>query len=324
MGKIVTVTGEIAPKQLGFCQSHEHLCIEDGESRRQNPDLLIDDPERTLAELHDFYRADGRAVVDAQPVGCGRNARTLKLLSEKSGVRVIASTGFHRARFYPADHWIHGMDEDALFALFTRELTEGMFTGCDNSPPEQITSIRAGQIKAALEGNPLDPRAQILFAAAARAARATGAPLMVHVERGSDPDVLADFLEARDVPLHRVILCHMDRAVDDLPAHLRLLKRGVWLEYDTIGRPKYHDDGREIEIIAAMTRAGYGEQLLAGLDVTRARYLAYGGQVGLHYLLKHFLPRLAAAIGEQAAKSIFTENAIRAFSRDTAHRCIYA
>jgi hypothetical protein len=39
MKKIQTVTGPVDSENLGFCQSHEHLCIWDGQSARCNPAL---------------------------------------------------------------------------------------------------------------------------------------------------------------------------------------------------------------------------------------------------------------------------------------------
>jgi phosphotriesterase-related protein len=98
---IRTVRGDIAPESLGFCQSHEHLCITKGRPAQVNPDLCIDDPDKSARELTRYREAGGQAVVDAQPVGCGRDPLMLETLSRTSGVHIIASTGFHRLCFTP-------------------------------------------------------------------------------------------------------------------------------------------------------------------------------------------------------------------------------
>lgn len=289
MKKIQTVTGAIAPEDLGFCQSHEHLCLLDGQSARCNPALRIDDLEASALELEDYFQAGGRAVVDAQPVGCGRDAEFLKKVSARSGVNIIASTGFHKLIFYPENHWIFSWTEERLAQFYIQELTKGMFMPCDSEEPYGQTDILAGQIKTALDREGLTPRYKTLFAAAVQAQKATGAALMVHTEAGVDARDLADYLEALGADLSHVIFCHMDRTEVDLSVHAELCRRGIAMEYDTIAREKYHDNCREIEIVRALLDSGFQSQLLMSLDVTRARLIRYGGQVGLGYILNVFL-----------------------------------
>lgn len=312
-GKIVTVLGETPPEKLGFCHSHEHLWIAPGESGRINPALRIDDEALSLAELADFYAVGGRAVADAQPVGCGRDPEVLARLSRDSGVHIMAATGFHKLLFYPEGHWLRAMSRSQLADLFTGELLEGMFALCDDSPPRRRCPHRAGFIKTALDVR-WTPQYETLFAAAAEASIRTGAPLMAHIEPGGDPVALADFLEGQGLPLSRALFCHMDRAVADLSVHESLCRRGVWLEYDTISREKYHDDNREAAIIAHMVSAGWGHRILLGLDVTRERMVRYGGSVGLPYIAGSFLPLLAkSGIPPEVSGGFCGGNPARAF-----------
>ena len=66
--------------------------------------------------------------------------------------------------------------------------------------------------------------------------------MMVHIEKGSSPLILLDFLRQRGVNLEMVYFCHMDRACGDTDIFLQVLEAGVSLEFDTIGRFKYHSD----------------------------------------------------------------------------------
>lgn len=315
---IQTVTG---PRDsLGFCHSHEHLCIEPGRSAQVYAPLRIDEPEKTLRELLLFRAAGGRAVVDAQPVGCGRNAEVLRALSEQSGVDIIASTGFHKPVFYPESHWLFRYSERRLADLFITELRSGMYVGCDAAEPARTCPVKAGQIKTALDENPFAAHMQKCFGAAAEASLETGAPIMVHVEKNSDPQALAEFLKSRGVCLNKVIFCHMDRAVPALETHQRLCEMGAYMEYDTIARPKYHDDDSEVAIIAEMVRRGFENQILMGLDVTRERYLSYGGSVGLAYILETFLPKLLEKLTPQQTDLFFVQNPSRVFSFGGANR----
>ena len=312
----MTVRGEISANALGFCQSHEHVCVNNDWMREHFPALVIDDTPLTLRELKAYKVAGGGALIDAQPGGAGRDAETLRRLSQSSGVHIVASTGFHRMQFYPEDHWIFRWKEAELTSLFAAELTQGMFRGGDNGEPKQQTDICAGQIKAALEAGPLDQQHQKLFSAAAQVSEKTGAPMMVHIEKDADPLMLLSYLTERGVRPEKLIFCHMDRAIDDLSVHTALLSRSVNLEYDTIARYKYHDDEAELSIIRHMVQAGFGQQILAGLDVTRERLIAYGGSPGLCFILKEFLPAMRkVSFSDEAIANIFRHNPAAVWSK---------
>lgn len=305
MNSIVTVTGPIEPNSLGFCHCHEHLAISPGRSSAINPALCIDDPNRTLAELLDYKNVGGCSLVDAQPVGCGRQADTLAALSEQSGVHIIASTGFHKMQFYPDEHWIFQASEDFLSRLFIEELDTGMYLDGDAGLPICKSAHRAGVIKCAFEGAELSGQYEKCFLSAVNAANRTGASIMVHIEKDSSPAILAAFLMKNHIAPARVAFCHMDRTHDDMTLHYELTEQGFLLEYDTIGRERYHSDEKEVEIIEKMITHGFGKNLLLGLDVTRDRLKYYGGNIGLSYIKTVFLPKLHnSGIGDDLIKDL--------------------
>jgi phosphotriesterase-related protein len=315
---ITTVLGDIAPSALGFCQSHEHLSIARDCPLAGGPQKCIDDPEKNITELALYFFAGGRALVDAQPVGCGRDASMLSLVSEKSGVHIIASTGFHKLSYYPEDHWLHSIDEDELTSLFINELNQGMCMDGDIALPSQQGNAKAGQIKTALDTEGLSPRYQKLFIAAVAAAKVADCALMVHIERDSDPRQLASFLTKQGLSQDSVIFCHLDRAVADINVHREICDQGIYLEYDTIGRPKYHDDEKETAIILELLKSGYEKQLLMSLDTTRTRLASYGGIPGLDYILNVFIPLLLQkGIEETQIRSFFIENPAQVFARES-------
>ena len=91
-------------------------------------------------ELLRAYRAAGGGfLADAQPVAAGRDAERLGALSRESSVAVAASTGYHLLGFYPADCWVHSLDEEGLYDLYCGELLEGMLPwrpGPDRRPAQ--------------------------------------------------------------------------------------------------------------------------------------------------------------------------------------------
>ena len=314
--RITTVLGDITPCALGFCQSHEHLSIARNSPIAGGPERCIDDEEKSTAELELFYSKGGRALVDAQPLGCGREAAMQTAISEKSGVHIIASTGFHKLSFYPEGHWLHTCGEDELTRLYIHELEQGMYLDGDARFPCQHGSARAGQIKIAIDREGMTPRYQKRFGAAAEAAKVTGCAVMAHIEQDTDPRPLAAFLVKQGLSGDRLIFCHLDRAIADINIHKELCGQGIYLEYDTIGRPKYHDNEKEAAIIQELAGAGYEKQLLLSLDTTQARLRSYGGTPGLTHILEEFIPLLLQrGFTEAHIRSFFTENPERVFAR---------
>ena len=316
MREIVTVTGNIRAEDLGFCQCHEHVALSRGKSFEVHPDLCMDDYDKSLEEVKRYRQAGGNSLVEAQPTGCSRVASWLHDMSRESGVNILASTGFHKMIFYPEDHWIHTIPQEELADLYVKELTEGMFLDGDAALPKEQSTFRAGLVKTAFDTEGLTMRYIRLFRAAAEAVKKTDRVLMIHVENGTDPVPLLEFLLNEGVKPSQMMFCHMDRACADLSLHRAILRTGAYLEYDTIGRFKYHDDAYEINLILRLLEEGFGRQLLYSLDTTRARLIAYKQDaVGLDYILRTFNGLLIeAGVRESTIEDFSVNNPRRLFS----------
>lgn len=303
MSVIRTVTGDIEPKQLGWCQCHEHIFLADGPSRQINEALHMDDYEKSRTEVLLYKAAGGQSFVDAQPHGCGRMAGNLVKVSKETGVNIIACTGFHKTEFFEDADWLEAQSEDALTRVYIREVEEGMDEG-------SVLTARAGLIKCAAikdtyQANRIYAK---LFSAAANAAQATGAPIFVHFDSGADAMELVEFFGRYAVVPERLIFCHLDRARYDVGYHKELAQAGVYLEYDTIHREKYHSDEAEAKLIGAMVNAGYASKLLLGLDTTNQRLKSYNGAFGLDDILTRFRYMLDERIGNEAVSKIMMKN----------------
>ena len=255
-------------------------------------------------------------MIDAQPGGCSRMAEGLAKVSEKTGLSIICSTGFHKMIFYPENHWIFRESRAAIADFFVRELTEGVDNHCDQEISGETAEQKAGIIKCALDTENLTPQYRKLFEAAAEAAMKTDRILMIHIEQGSDPLQLLEFLLDAGVPAERQVYCHLDRAVPDLDVHRIILEAGAFLEFDTIGRFKYHSDEEEIRIFQRHIGDGFGKQLLFSLDTTRARMAAYGPtEIGLDYIHRVFIPLMKrSGITQEQIGDIARNNPLRALA----------
>jgi 5-phospho-D-xylono-1,4-lactonase len=294
--QIVTVLGPIAPGDLGVTDAHDHLFLD----TPALPDDTLADFDRAVAEL-DQGRASGlQAMVELTPIGLGRRPDLLVRASRATGVAIVAATGFHRDAHYAAGHWVLDASVETLTERVVADLRDGMQDG-----------IRAGVIKGGASHELISPAEERRLLAVAAAAVETGAPVFVHTEAGTYGPEIVDLLVGEGVAADRITLAHLDRN-PDFALHVEMCVRGVNLVYDTIGRTKYAPDSERIDLIAAVVRAGYGGQLMLGLDLGRRGYFrSYGGGPGLRHLMASFAPALRERVGDAAVDSMLIDNPAR-------------
>ncbi len=290
-GIVRTVLGDILPDRLGVTHAHEHTIILPGESSRLNPSLLLDSPEKTTAELLDFKACGGMSVVDAQPIGVERSPLLMRDVSRKSGVNIIACSGFHRPCFYPEGHFLETDSVERLAERIEREITNGMI---DDATGE-ATDVKAGLIKFTSEYHYIPPFARKAAEAAAIAQHNTGAAILTHTEMGTCGLEQIALAGRYGVKPSRMILSHLDRNPDPY-LHKEIASTGAYLVYDGIARTKYWPDSTIIALLLEMIDSGFGSQLMLAMDAaTRTTWTHYGYGPGLTYLLTTFVPRLRQA-----------------------------
>jgi phosphotriesterase-related protein len=291
---IRTVRGDIPAAEAGFAHCHEHTFILPGRSAEVDRELLLDDVDKTTAELREFFAAGGRTVVDAQPIGQERAPRLQHRASEQSGVHIVAATGYHREVYYDPDHFRFREPAEALAARMIEEIVTGMAVYSGNEVVER-TDVRAGVVKFAGGYHVIGPQASKAAEAAATAHRATGAPVLTHAERGTCAMETIELFGSLGIAPSNLLISHLDRN-PDVYLHEDVLAAGAYVVYDGISRVHYHPDSTIVQLIVSMVEAGFGRQLLLGMDMgPRRMWKAYGGGPGMTYLAKVFLPKLRRA-----------------------------
>jgi phosphotriesterase-related protein len=318
MANIRTVLGDIQAHELGVTNAHEHLFIRNGLILTREPDFRLDSEEDAILEINDFRSHGGRAIVDAAPIGVGRDPEALAAVSRATGVHVIAATGFHKPVYYLDSHWRNRLSTEDIAKLFIEEISDGMDAFGFDGPTRKLTTARAGVIKAASDYQKITRASEIGFAAAAIAHHATGAPILTHTEMGTMAFEQLGMLEKHGVCAEHIVLSHMDRNPDWM-LHRDLAQTGVFLEYDGPGRVKYFPESTVIELISKMCNLGLGGQILLGGDTARRSYWkAHGGRTGIAYILECFIPRLKnEGVADEQVHSLLVNNPARAFSLAT-------
>jgi predicted metal-dependent phosphotriesterase family hydrolase len=310
------VLGDVSAASLGRVDYHEHLF-------QVSPLLVGDeliDEQRSGAEARSLHTAGIASMIEATPVGLGRNPSGVARISVQTGMHIVATTGAHREEHYGSGHWLLERTETELAQRFIEDVT-GTMASCDEPDPQPAATtpagnpVRAGILKAGIGYWEISEFERRTLGAVAAAHVRTGAPVMVHLEFGSAAFEVLEILASAGVDSSAVVLAHVDRNPDP-GLHAELAAQGAYLGYDGAGRHKSYPDSVLIDCLAGAAARGAGERILLGGDVARrTRYQAYGGMPGLAYLPQRFIPRLERLAGAELVTAVLETNPQRLLAR---------
>jgi phosphotriesterase-related protein len=177
------------------------------------------------------------------------------------------------------------------------------------------SGVQAGFIKLSAGDDGLTACETKILRAAARAAAAGGATIASHTRRGWVARQQADIIEQCGYTAQHFVWVHAQNE-PDVDINLELARRGVWIEYDAIGR----DSGDDVffERTLRLLDAGLGDHVLLSHDRGWYDPAKPGGGVPrpFTHLSETFLPRLrAAGVDEAAIRLLTVANPWRAFAR---------
>jgi len=307
--EVVTVAGPVPASSLGVVDAHDHLFLRSPAM----PGDELDDFDAAIEEVLEARDSGIRTIVEMTPIGLGRRPDLLRRVSEATGVHVVAATGYHRDAHYPAGHWVHDATVDTLAERIVTDIEQGMHPRdwTDHAP---LDTARAGVIKGGGSYHHLTASERRRLEAIAIAACQTGVAVLVHCEIGTHGHQIVDLLEGAGLSPQRVLLAHLDRN-PDAELHAEIASRGVTLEYDTMGRTKYHPDSVVLDLIEAVVVAGHLDRVILGLDQGRREsFRAHGGGPGLRFLMETFVPRLRRRLGDEPVQRILVANPARSFA----------
>lgn len=312
---IRTVLGDIPASDLGVCYAHEHIIIDRSYTTQLNAELLLDSVSNACLELTEFKAAGGRAVIDTMPCDSGRNVIKLAEISRQTGIHIVCPTGLHLQKYYPEGHWREKLSVSELADLFIGDIEQGVDANDYGGPVLKRTPHRAGLIKIASGPDHINAHERLIFEAAASAHAVTGVPILTHTDHGTAALEQISLLQSFGVSPRHVILSHTDRKPDVI-YHKEILASGVFVEYDGAFRWKPGQGNPTRDLVAALFAAGYGSQIMLGMDAARRQYWKhYGGTPGLTYLLTTFTSQLLEVrLHENDLYQIFVANPARAYA----------
>ncbi len=321
MSIIRTVTGDIAPEELGFCQTHEHVWCDIRMGERhyirstvmQDPlnTMIYDEKDRMLEELKAYYEMGGRAMVDVTTNHWRQDLKTLQELSEESGVKIVATGGFYTESSVPK--WVDTLSIREITDILLKELEEGDEHGI------KVGLYKSGIFRGRIEGPELKG-----LRAVARAIQETGAAMTTHTTGARRYEVpggtmglqhLKIFRE-EGTPAHRLIVGHVDER-PDINVLSSLADEGCFIQFDVIGKQHWLLEETRAQLIKELKNRGHLDKILLGTDRCRKVELHKDlGGLGYTYLFEHFFGVLKeyGGISDAEIKNIMEDNPARALT----------
>lgn len=293
MGAARTVLGEVDAGELGTVLAHEHLICSITEQQTLHEDDVMDDLRR-------YLECGGRTIVELTNTGMGQRADALAALSRRSGVTVIAGTGFYVEKWHPP--MVRTATAEDLEAFMVREIEDGI-------GGSEVRAGIIGEIGTSQDEITADERK--VMTAAARAARRTGAPLSTHTSYGQLALQQLEIIAGEGLPLDRVTIGHLDLDPDP-DYHTAVAERGAFIQYDTFGKNQYRPDSERIDCLVEMVRRGFGRQILLSNDISRPTYLIARGGWGYCHLLQSIIPEIRRrGVDEETIGHMLRDNPAR-------------
>ena len=253
MAIIQSASGPLDTADLGFTLMHEHVLVLWPPYYQQYPEAYDRDALMARAESKLTAALDGgvKTMVDLTPIDLGRDAAFIAEAARRTGMQIIAPTGFCYQRPF---HFVGRLDRE-MTDLMVRDITEGIST----------TGVRAGVIKCATEPE-MDPINERVLRASARAHRETGVPICTHTypanRTGLDQQRV---FKEEGVDLGRTVIGHSDDT-QDITYLEEIIENGSYCGMDRIGIQRPNTDEQRVDLVAKLCAKGYASRITLSHD----------------------------------------------------------
>jgi phosphotriesterase-related protein len=308
VSRVNTVLGPIPAEELKLVAVHEHIgyCMPGSELDTRWWKTPEERYQETIPKLRQFHEYGGGTLVDVTGICNGRDVDYYKSLSAKTGVHIVACTGFVGGD--TALPFFARASVDYLTRQFVHEITVGIGD----------TGSRAGVIKVGVSrGGRMTDLDKRIYRAAARAALATGVPILTHLAIDAE-NAIAIFGE-EGLPLDRVLFGHADDGVNaEKTRDTWIAEQGGRVGFDTFGYETELEDPpfwarprkERLDHFLRFIGQGHLDKALVSADANCSP-LGWPGVKGhtVNYLFEDLIPDLRdAGVGEATITTLFVDN----------------
>lgn len=254
---IQTVNGTAKPEELGVTLVHEHVLVgfPGWNLDRKAPRFRREEAmARAVDRMQELKDAGVGTFVDPCPMDLGRDAEFLAELAQRSGMRIVCTTGAYYEEA-GITHTFRQLPLEEIVEIYVGEIQEGIGD----------TGIRAGAVKIATGAERVSEYEKKLVQAGARAARETGVPLISHTQDATCGHDQIDLVTGEGVPASRLVVGHSD-CRDDPDYQRSLAERGAFVGFDRFGISIFVPDEVRVRNVLELARAGHTERILLSHD----------------------------------------------------------
>lgn len=263
MAQVQTLRGPVDSGALGRVLIHEHIFLMDMEyTYNYRPDFFAEKTITDAAARLNALKASGvDTIIDLTVLGLGRHVPSLAKVAPLTDLNIVISTGAYTFDAVPGPFAFHGpgllLDApEPMVELFVRDITEGVAG----------TTLKAGQLKCAIDMQGLRPGVERIMRAVARANVLTGTPITVHTAPQAETGLIVQqVLSEEGVNLEDVIIGHCGDS-KDIDYLMKLADRGSLLGMDRFGVEFAITMEERVATIAEMVKRGYVGQLALSHD----------------------------------------------------------
>ncbi len=284
-GRIVTVNGTIDSFRLGRTLIHEHVLVDfigadfTGFHRWDRNDVI----EAVAPWFIEAKKAGVKSIVECTPAFLGRDARLLKMLSDKTGVKLITNTGYYGAvqnKYLP--RWAFTESAEQLAARWIDDFEYGI----------DGTNVRPGFIKISVDADAAglsDLHKKIVRAAAITHLK-TGLTIYSHTGPAAAAFEEIEILKKEKVHPSALVWVHA-QAEKDMSQYVKAAKMGTWVSLDNVNTS---DISRYVEALTLLKENGLLDRVLISHD---AGYYRPGEKNGGEFtgytaIFTHLIPAL--------------------------------
>ncbi len=320
MPTVETMRGALDTGSLGRVLMHEHIFLVDFEYvENYRPDWNEDQAVVEAVEALDGLKDLGiDTIVDLTVLGLGRHIKRIARVAEKTRMNIIVATGAYTFDTAPHgfEYWGPGLMVDSptepLVDCFVRDITEGIAG----------TSIKAGELKCAIDAPGLKAGVERVMRAVARTHVITGAPISVHTAPAQETGLIVQqVMEEEGVDLRDVVIGHCGDTTD-IDYLMRLADKGSMLGMDRFGVSFVCSTEDRTKTIVELVQRGYADQLVLSHDCAcwsdffpkNELYAQYMPEHNYRHICTNVVPALReSGVSEADIDRMFVDNPRRHF-----------
>ena len=253
--RINTVNSSIKASEMGKTLIHEHILVDfigadkTGFHRWNRTDVI----QKVTPYLKELKKIGVNTLFECTPAYLGRDVVLLKMLSERSGIKIISNTGLYGAvdnKYIPA--YAFEISADSLASMWVEEFENGI----------EGSDIKPGFIKISVDTmSVLSEIDEKIVKAAILTHKKTGLTIVAHTTADDPAFAQLDLLSQMGISPSAWVWTHAGECSSE--GRLKAAKQGAWISIDNINAEELDEN---LRILKELKSAGYLKQTLISHD----------------------------------------------------------